>query len=157
MDARRVGLKVRWTAAEIAEVKESAAAVKENLSNFIRTATLSRCRSKNCNHPETPTKSNQYKGDQNMTKAVLAKTVSEKAELTLKDTAKVVDLVFDTIKASLAAGDKVSIAGFGNFDVQAKPARQGRNPSTGATMEIPARRAVGFKAGLALKTLVNPE
>jgi DNA-binding protein HU-beta len=63
--------------------------------------------------------------------------------------------LFRTISDSLAKGDDVAIAGFGSFVVRSRKERQGRNPSTGATMTIPASKSVGFKPAKALKDAVN--
>ena len=63
--------------------------------------------------------------------------------------------VLSTISDGLAKGEDVAIAGFGSFTVRERKERQGRNPSTGATMTIPASRSVGFKPAKALKDAVN--
>jgi len=90
-----------------------------------------------------------------MTKAEIAERVAEKTDLPKKESAEIVELVFETIKAALAAGDDIKIAGFGNFAVKERKERTGRNPQTGKELLIAAQRAVGFKPGLALKKLVN--
>jgi DNA-binding protein HU-beta len=69
--------------------------------------------------------------------------------------AAAVDAVLDSIEGALKKGDKVQISGFGTFEVRHRAARQGRNPQTGATIEIKASNAPAFKAGKALKDAVN--
>ena len=86
-----------------------------------------------------------------MTKQDLIDVVSEKAGLTKKDTAAVVDTILDTIVDSLKRGEKVSFVGFGTFEAKTRKAREGRNPATGETIQIPARVVPSFKAGRALK------
>lgn len=66
-----------------------------------------------------------------------------------------VDAVVDAIVAALKQGDKVAIAGFGNFEVRDRPARQGRNPRTGEAVQIAASKNPAFKAAKALKDAVN--
>lgn len=90
-----------------------------------------------------------------MNKSELISVVAEKAGLTKKDTEKVVNAVFDGIGEALAKGDKVQIIGFGTFDVRSRKAREGRNPATGATINIPAVKVPVFKAGKALKDNVK--
>lgn len=90
-----------------------------------------------------------------MNKTDLVNAVAEKADLSKKDAAKVVDAVFDTIMDSLSKGEKVQIIGFGNFEVRERSARKGRNPQTGEEIEIPASKVPAFKAGKALKDAVK--
>ncbi|MBS3901617.1 MAG: DNA-binding protein HU [Dehalococcoidia bacterium] len=90
-----------------------------------------------------------------MNKSELISVVAEKAELTKKDTEKVVNEVFEGISAALAQGDKVQIIGFGTFDVRERKAREGRNPATGDAITIPAVKVPVFKAGKALKDNVK--
>ncbi len=66
-----------------------------------------------------------------------------------------VDAVVGAITASLAKGEKISIAGFGNFEVRDRPARTGRNPRTGEPVQIEAKKAPAFKAAKGLKDAVN--
>jgi DNA-binding protein HU-beta len=84
-------------------------------------------------------------------KSELISVVAEKAGLTKKDTEKVVNAVFDGISEALARGEKVQVIGFGTFDVRSRKAREGRNPATGASIQIPAVKVPVFKAGKALK------
>jgi len=88
-------------------------------------------------------------------KSELISVVAEKAEMTKKDTEKVVNEVFEGISAALAQGDKVQIIGFGTFDVRERKAREGRNPATGDAITIPAVKVPVFKAGKALKDNVK--
>lgn len=82
--------------------------------------------------------------------AVAAKTGSSKAA-----TAKTVDAVFDVITEALAAGEKVSLTGFGTFESRDRQERQGVNPQSGAKITIPATKTPGFKAGTPLKNAVR--
>jgi integration host factor subunit alpha len=66
-----------------------------------------------------------------------------------------VESVFDIMKDELAKGDKVKISGFGNFIVKDKNSRRGRNPQTGAEIEISARRVLTFKSSQVLKKALN--
>ncbi len=90
-----------------------------------------------------------------MTKAELIAMVSEKAELTKKDSDKAVSAVIETITEALANGEKVSLVGFGTFEVKERAERMGHNPQTGDAMVIAASKAPVFKAGSALKAAVN--
>lgn len=90
-----------------------------------------------------------------MNKTDLINAVAEQSELTKKDATKAVDAVFDSITSALAAGDKVQLIGFGNFEVRERAARKGRNPQTGAEIEIAAAKTPAFKAGKALKDAVK--
>jgi len=89
-----------------------------------------------------------------MNKTELIATVAEVAALSKKDAEKAVNATFDTITAALEAGEKVSLVGFGAFDVKERAARMGRNPRTKEEVEIPATRVPLFKAGKALKDTV---
>ena len=89
-----------------------------------------------------------------MNKAELINVVAEKAGLSKKDTEKAVTALIDTITAELVAGEKVSLVGFGNFDVKTREARTGRNPKTKEEIQIPATRIPQFKAGKYLKKTV---
>ena len=75
--------------------------------------------------------------------------------LSKKEAAASVTALFDTIKGTLAAGETVKIAGFGNFVVRDKQARVGRNPQSGETITISARRVVTFKVSPVLKDTLN--
>ena len=90
-----------------------------------------------------------------MKKVELIESVAAKAGLTKADAGRAVDSVFATITEALVKGDKVPLVGFGTFATSKRAARTGRNPQTGAEVKIPARTAVTFKAGSALKDAVN--
>lgn len=90
-----------------------------------------------------------------MKKVELIEAVAAKAGITKADAGRAVDAVFTTITEALVKGDKVPFVGFGTFAVSKRAARNGRNPITGAEVKIPARNAVTFKAGSALKDAVN--
>lgn len=90
-----------------------------------------------------------------MKKVELVEAVAEKAGLTKADATKAIDATFEAITGALKSGDKVPLVGFGTFSVSNRAARTGRNPQTGATVQIAARNAVSFKAGSALKDSVN--
>ena len=93
-----------------------------------------------------------------MTKSGLIEKVAAKVErLTLKQTEIIVDTVFDSMKDSLAKGDKIEIRGFGNFRLRARKPRRARNPKTGASVDVPQKVALHFKMGKALKESLNPE
>ena len=89
-----------------------------------------------------------------MNKAELIAAVAEKSGLTRKDSEKAVNAAFDAITESLVKGDKVSLVGFGAFEVKERAARVGRNPQTKEEITIPASRVVSFKVGKALKDAV---
>ena len=90
-----------------------------------------------------------------MNKTELVAAVADKAGLTKKDAEAAVKAFTDVVSAQLKKGDKVQLVGFGTFEVSKRAAREGRNPQTGAVMKIPASKAPKFKAGKALKDLVN--
>ena len=89
-----------------------------------------------------------------MTKTGLIAAVAEKAGLTKKDAERAVNATVEAITESLVKGDKVSVSGFGIFEVKNREARVGRNPRTKETIQIPATRLPGFKAAKALKDAV---
>ena len=89
-----------------------------------------------------------------MNKTELIAAVAEKVGMTKKDAERVVSATIETIEASLVKGEKVSISGFGIFEVKAREARVGRNPRTKETIQIPATRLPAFKASKALKDVV---
>ncbi len=90
-----------------------------------------------------------------MNKQALIDFVASKAGLTKKDSGQVVDAVFDGIIEGLKANKEARFVGFGSFNVQATPARKGRNPRTGAAIDIPAKNRITFKAGKEFKEEVN--
>lgn len=85
------------------------------------------------------------------TKADIVEKVYKTAGFTKKEAAELVDSVFQVIKDTLARGEKVKILGFGNFSIRDKAMRMGRNPQTGDSMEIPARRVLTFRPSQVLK------
>jgi DNA-binding protein HU-beta len=88
-------------------------------------------------------------------KSELIDAVAESTDMSKAAATRAVDSVFDSITAALKAGDTVSLVGFGSFNVKARAARTGRNPQTGATINIAASKVPSFKAGKALKDTVN--
>lgn len=90
-----------------------------------------------------------------MNKTELIAAVAEKAGIAKKDAEKTVNATLDAITETMVAGDKVQLVGFGTFEVSERAAREGRNPQTGETMEIKASRTPKFKAGKALKDMMN--
>ncbi len=90
-----------------------------------------------------------------MTKADIVEITYDKAGLSKKDVAEVVDLIFETIKCALEGDEKVKISGFGNFSVRQKRARRGRNPQTGDEITISERKVMTFKPSQILKKQIN--
>src|SRR6478735_2577695 len=90
-----------------------------------------------------------------MTKADIVEALYEKVGFSKKEAADLVELVFDTIKGTLAQGQKIKISGFGNFVVREKRSRVGRNPQTGQSIEISARRVLTFRPSQVLRAEVN--
>lgn len=90
-----------------------------------------------------------------MNKADLVDAISNQTSLSKADSSKAVDAALDTVTKTLAGGGTVSLVGFGNFSVSRRDARTGRNPQTGAEIQIAARNAVKFSAGKALKDAVQ--
>lgn len=90
-----------------------------------------------------------------MTKADIVEALYEKVGFSKKEAADLVELVFDSIKNTLAQGQKIKISGFGNFVVREKRARVGRNPQTGQSIEISARRVLTFRPSQVLRAEVN--
>ncbi len=90
-----------------------------------------------------------------MKKANLISDVAAKTGLSKKDSEAAVNAVFDSITASLVAGDKVQLVGFGSFEVRERAAKEALNPRTKERIQIEAKKAPVFKAGKALKDIVN--
>jgi integration host factor subunit alpha len=90
-----------------------------------------------------------------MTKADIVESLYEKVGFSKKEAADLVELVFDTIKSTLSQGQKIKISGFGNFVVREKRSRIGRNPQTGQSIEISARRVLTFRPSQVLRAEVN--
>ncbi|MBQ5953165.1 MAG: HU family DNA-binding protein [Lachnospiraceae bacterium] len=90
-----------------------------------------------------------------MNKTELIAAVAEKAEVSKKDAEAVVKAALETVTATLAAGEKVQLIGFGTFETRERAARSGKNPRTGEAVKIKASKVPAFKAGAALKQAVN--
>ena len=86
-----------------------------------------------------------------MNKAQLVDAVASATDSSKADAGRAVDATLKAIGRSLSYGDSVSLVGFGTFNVRHRAARMGRNPQTGAAIQIQASKSVGFKAGKALK------
>src|ERR1700722_15597673 len=92
-----------------------------------------------------------------MTKAELIEEVSRVVEMTRKDSEVIVEAIFDSVVRALRGGDKIEIRGFGSFRTRQRQPRLGRNPKTGARVEVPAKRIPYFKPSKELKDLVNTD
>jgi integration host factor subunit alpha len=93
-----------------------------------------------------------------MTKADIVQAVYARlGGFSKKESADLVDLVFETMKETLGRGEKIKISGFGNFVLRDKRQRQGRNPQTGDPITITERRVLSFKASQLLKMALNDE
>lgn len=90
-----------------------------------------------------------------MNKAELTAAIVKKTGFTKKDAEKAIVALTEVVTETLAAGEKVQIVGFGNFEVRERPGRVARNPRTGEQIEIESSKAPVFKAGKALKDSVN--
>jgi integration host factor subunit alpha len=90
-----------------------------------------------------------------MTKADMVEKIYEKVGFSKKESAELVEAVFDIIKGTLEKGEKIKIAGFGNFVVKEKADRRGRNPQTGEEITITARKILTFKPSQVLKSTIN--
>ena len=92
-----------------------------------------------------------------MTKADIIEQIYEKVGFSKKESAEIVELVFNTMKETLENGEKIKISGFGNFVVRSKRPRIGRNPQTGQEIEISARKVLTFRPSQVLKAALNKE
>jgi integration host factor subunit beta len=90
-----------------------------------------------------------------MTKAELIDDVSRSVEMSRKDSEIIVETIFESIVKSLRVGDKIEIRGFGSFRTRQRKPRIGRNPKTGARVDVPAKKIPYFKPSKELKDLVN--
>ncbi|SEK04029.1 DNA-binding protein HU-beta [Sphingobium sp. AP50] len=90
-----------------------------------------------------------------MNNSELAEALAAEQDITKADARKYVDAIFSSIAAAAAKGDEVSLNGFGKFKVKDSPARQGRNPATGATIEIAASKKLSFTPAKAVKDQLN--
>ena len=90
-----------------------------------------------------------------MNKADLIARIAEEADLSKKSAEAALNAFVDAVEGALKKGEKVQLVGFGSFEVRKRAARKGRNPQTKEEIKIPASKAPVFKAGKALKDLVN--
>jgi len=90
-----------------------------------------------------------------MNKTELVAAIAEKTELSKKDSEKALKAFIDVVKEELQKEEKIKLVGFGTFEVAERAAREGRNPLTGEKMQIEASKAPKFKAGKALKDMIN--
>ncbi len=90
-----------------------------------------------------------------MKKNELIAAISEKENVTKKEADRALNIVLNAIQDALVAGEKVSITGFGTFEVRNRPARKCKNPQTGKVMTTKACKALAFKAGKTLKDAIN--
>lgn len=90
-----------------------------------------------------------------MNKTELINAIAKEANLSKKDAGAALDAFTETVGKTLKKGDKLQLVGFGTFEVSKRAARTGRNPQTGKELKIPASKSPKFKAGKALKDLVN--
>ena len=92
-----------------------------------------------------------------MTKAELVEEVSKVSDLTKKHSEVIVETVFQSIVDALRRGEKIELRGFGSFRLRQRESRKGRNPKTGARVDVPPKRVPYFKPGKELKDLINHE
>ena len=90
-----------------------------------------------------------------MNKEELVQEIAKKSNVTQKEAAEVLSAWIDTIEKTVSKGKKVTLVGFGTFETSKRAARKGKNPATGEAIKIPAATVPKFKAGKALKDLVN--
>ena len=90
-----------------------------------------------------------------LTKADIAESLFEELGLNKREARELVEIYFDELKEALSNGKQVKLSGFGNFDLRDKKERPGRNPKTGESIPISARRVVTFKPGQKLKNKVE--
>lgn len=91
-----------------------------------------------------------------MNKGELVEAISQKTNVSKKETDVILTAIVETIMAAVADGNKVQLVGFGSFEPRERQAREGRNPSTGESITIPATRVPGFAAGKSFKDKVAP-
>ena len=92
-----------------------------------------------------------------MTKAELVEEVAKASELTKKDAERLVEIVFQSLIETLNRGEKIELRGFGSFRLRERNSRRGRNPKTGSSVDIPAKRVAYFKPGKELREIINEE
>ena len=88
---------------------------------------------------------------------LIAKLASENPHLTQRDVERVVSVILDSMTGALESGGRVELRGFGAFSVRARPARAGRNPRTGDTVAVKAKRVPFFKSGKELRERLNAD
>ena len=93
--------------------------------------------------------------EETMQKTDFVKAVAEKAQMSQKDTKEIIDAALEVIAQQLKGGEKVTLTGFGTFEVRQRQAREGVNPQTGAKIKIPATKTPGFSASSTLKAQVK--
>lgn len=98
---------------------------------------------------------NSLQEEFNMNKTELVAAMAEQTNLSKKDAEAALKAFVDVVSEELKKGEKVQLVGFGTFEVSERAAREGRNPQTGETMEIKASKTPKFKAGKALKDMMN--
>ena len=98
---------------------------------------------------------NSLQEEFNMNKTELVAAMAEQTQLSKKDAEAALKAFIDVVSEELKKGEKVQLVGFGTFEVSERAAREGRNPQTGETMEIKASKTPKFKAGKALKDMMN--
>ncbi|NVN93484.1 MAG: integration host factor subunit alpha [Desulfuromonadales bacterium] len=90
-----------------------------------------------------------------MTKADIVEKIMTGTDMTKRDSAEMMEALFSIMKSTLEQGENLKISGFGNFEVKQKNDRRGRNPQTGETITIEARRIVTFRPSALLKKAIN--
>ena len=90
-----------------------------------------------------------------MNKSQLIEKIAEGADISKASAGRALDSIIESVTGALKEGDSVALVGFGTFSVRERAARSGRNPQTGATIEIAAAKVPSFKAGKALKDACN--
>jgi len=90
-----------------------------------------------------------------MTKIDIVEKITAQLDYIKKDSQELVESVLSIVKHTLASGEEVKISGFGKFEVKQKKDREGRNPATGETITIGARRIIGFKPSTVLRQAIN--
>ena len=91
-----------------------------------------------------------------MNKEELVQEVAKKTKMTQKDVAEIISTTIDIISKAVSKGKKVTLVGFGTFEARKRAARTGRNPQTGAELQIAAKTVPAFSAGKKFKEIVNP-
>jgi integration host factor subunit beta len=92
-----------------------------------------------------------------LTKADLVDKVTALGDLTRRDGEIIVEVLFDSVVGALKSGDKIEIRGFGSFRTRQRNSRIGRNPKTGAKVDVPAKKVPFFKPSKELRDLINPK